>query len=247
MARSPKQLALPIPCGWGGRRKGAGRKPKGERAGVAHTARPLLARRFPVHVTLRVLPHVWNLRSRRVFRVLRRALAEGGERFGIRICEFSIQGNHVHLMAEAHDARSLSLGMQGLGVRMARGLNRIMNRRGKVLADRFHARILRSPTEVRRALLYVRDNRAVHRARWSGGNHATGLAQGGARHARRAGHTRSGEEIRADIPSPKDAELVYRGAELVYRDRYSSAGSDHGFALPEARTYLLLRAQAEAS
>ena len=32
--------------------------------------RPRLAARFPVHVTLRVRPHVYQLRPRRCFRVL---------------------------------------------------------------------------------------------------------------------------------------------------------------------------------
>ena len=160
------QLTLPKHAGWGGRRKGAGRKPKGPRAGVAHTARSALAPRFPVHVTLRVLPHVWNLRSRRSFRVLGAALSRGGDRFGMRICEFSIQGNDLHLVAEAADGQALSRGMQGLSIRIAKGLNGLMNKSGKVLADRFHRRILRTPTEVKRVLHYVRNNRGVHRARW---------------------------------------------------------------------------------
>jgi REP element-mobilizing transposase RayT len=132
---------------------------------VTHVARPALAARFPVHVTLRVLPHVWNLRSGRSFRVLGAALSRGGDRFGMRICEFSIQGNHLHFVAEADNARTLSRGMQGLAIRIARGLNAMMNRAGKVLADRFHARILRTPTEVARVVRYVRNNRGVHRAR----------------------------------------------------------------------------------
>jgi hypothetical protein len=56
--------------------------------------------------------------------------------------------------------------MQGLSIRIAKGLNRLMARSGKVLADRFHQRILRTPTEVRHVVRYVRNNRAVHRARW---------------------------------------------------------------------------------
>jgi putative transposase len=162
----PLRLSLPKHAGWGGRRKGAGRKPKGPRALVTHTARPALAPRFPVHVTLRVLPHVWNLRSRRSVRVLGRALSHGADRFGMRICEFSIQGNHVHLVAEAADALALSRGMQGLSIRIAKGLNGMMKHGGRVLADRFHQRILHTPTEVARVVRYVRNNRAIHRARW---------------------------------------------------------------------------------
>jgi hypothetical protein len=84
----------------------------------------------------------------------------------MRICEFSFQGNHVHFIAEAADESALSRGMQGLSIRIARGLNRLMHRSGKVLADRFHARILRTPVDVARVLRYVRTNRDIHRARW---------------------------------------------------------------------------------
>ena len=172
--RRSEQLSFAKHAGWGGARKGAGRKPKTERAGVSHLGRETLSARFPVHVTLRVLPHVWNLRSRRSFRVLARAFGAGGERFGMRLCEFSVQGNHLHLVVEAADRRALARGMQGLTIRIARGLNALMKRQGKVLADRYHARILRTPTEVRRVLAYVRENHDVHRARW-------GKARSGAR------------------------------------------------------------------
>jgi hypothetical protein len=47
-------------------------------------------------------------------------------------------------------------------IRMARGLNRLMQRRGRVFADRFHAHLLRTPNEVRRALHYILDNYRKH-------------------------------------------------------------------------------------
>lgn len=49
----------------GGKRPGAGRAPKGGRAGMPHRARPALASRHPVHITRRVHEEVWSLRSRR--------------------------------------------------------------------------------------------------------------------------------------------------------------------------------------
>src|SRR5277367_3698281 len=118
---------------WGGRRKGAGRKPVRARAGVRHRTRPLLKARFPVHVTWRMRDGVWNLRSRRCFTVLARAFWRGGDRFGFRLVHYSVQGNHLHLLVEAKDHRALSRGMNGLGVRVAKGLNRVMERSGKVL------------------------------------------------------------------------------------------------------------------
>ena len=151
---------------WGGKRKGAGRKPKGEKAGVAHRPRREFGRRLPVHVTMRVAEHVWNLRSRRAFRVIARGLGVGADRFGVRVVQFSVQGNHVHLLVEAPDRDALAKAMKGLSVRFAKGLNRMMSRTGRVIADRFHAHVLASPSEVRRARDYIRNNARKHAAQW---------------------------------------------------------------------------------
>jgi REP-associated tyrosine transposase len=159
--RAAKQLDLPIRR-WGGKRKGAGRRPNGEKSGVSHLRRPVLARRFPVHVTVRMRCEVWNLRSGRCFRVLKRAFAAAREKFGMRLCHFSVMGNHVHMLVEATEAQSLSRGMQGLGIRMAKALNREMKKQGAVYADRYHAHILKTPSEVARALNYVMDNARKH-------------------------------------------------------------------------------------
>ena len=106
--------------------------------------------------------HVWNLRSRRCFGVLQRVFFAGTGRFGLRIIHYSVQSNHIHLLVEAAGKESLSRGIHGLGVRVARALNRVMQRRGAVLDDHYHARILRTPTEVRRVRVYLRDNAYRH-------------------------------------------------------------------------------------
>jgi len=139
-----------------------------ESARIAPSAvrrRPHLSRHHPVHVTWRMLPHVWNLRSRRCFVALARAFAGGRERRGFRLVHYSVQGNHLHLVVEAPDEVRLSRGLQGLAVRIARGLNRVMRRRGKVLTDRFHEHVLRSAAEVARAVAYVLGNFFVHALR----------------------------------------------------------------------------------
>jgi REP element-mobilizing transposase RayT len=108
---------------------------------------------------------VWNLRSHRCFRALRRAFARGCERFGFRLVHFSVQGNHAHFIVEAPDEVALGRAMKGLAVRMARALNKVMRRSGPVFADRYHALPLRSPRQVRHAIHYVLQNRAVHALR----------------------------------------------------------------------------------
>ncbi len=139
---------------WGGRRKGAGR-PRTRDPGVSHDARPRLAPRYPVHATLRAVRGVPNLRRPSVYAAIEVALIAVLARTEFRVIHFCVQPNHVHLIVEAHDARALSRGMQGLAIRIARGVNRATRRRGKVWAGRYHARILRTPREVRNALCYV--------------------------------------------------------------------------------------------
>jgi hypothetical protein len=73
-----------------------------------------------------------------------------------------VQGNHLHLLVEAADKAALSRGMQGLAVRVARALNRVAGRRGKVFSDRYHSRPLATRREVANALRYVLQNFRHH-------------------------------------------------------------------------------------
>jgi REP element-mobilizing transposase RayT len=57
--------------------------------------------------------HVYNLRSRRAFGVIGPAIAKAASRFGMRIVQFAVQGNHVHLIVEAIATDALSRAMQG--------------------------------------------------------------------------------------------------------------------------------------
>jgi REP-associated tyrosine transposase len=143
--------------GWGGRRDDAGR-PKKDAAKLRHGARAPLAARYPVDVTLRALPDAPNLRRSASYEVIERALRATRERDGFRVVHFSVQTNHLHLLVEANGADALSRGMQGLAISVARGVNRVSRRAGKLWADRFHSRILRSPREVRLAVCYVLQN-----------------------------------------------------------------------------------------
>jgi len=52
--------------------------------------------------------------------------------------------------------------MRGLPVRIAKGLNRVMQRRGRVFDDHYHSRLLRSPTELVNAIAYVLGNHEHH-------------------------------------------------------------------------------------
>jgi putative transposase len=155
-----QQLEL-RPRTWGGRRPGAGRRPSGQKVGVPHRLRPPHHGRHPVHVTLRAQRVLPSLRGEQVFPALRRALGMSS-RNAFRIVHFSVQADHVHLMVEAEDRHALSRGLQGLAIRLAKAVNRALERRGAVWGDRYHARALRTPSEVRTALVYVLQNCRKH-------------------------------------------------------------------------------------
>ena len=163
MARKrAKQVEFAFPKGWGGRREGAGPKPKGERPGVSHRTRAPLASRFPVHVTARLVKGLPSLRRRSEYRVLLGAFESGGTRRAFRLVHYAVLGNHLHLLVEGKDREGLARGLQGLLIRCAKRLNRMWRRKGRVFADRYHDRILRTPREVRNALRYVLNNARKH-------------------------------------------------------------------------------------
>jgi REP element-mobilizing transposase RayT len=96
--------------------------------------------------------------------VIRRAFVAGCNKDGFRIIDWSIQRDHLHLVVEARDKQSLSRGMQGFCVRLARGLNAHLGRKGSVFAERYSTRELKSPREARNCRAYVMNNARRHDA-----------------------------------------------------------------------------------
>jgi REP element-mobilizing transposase RayT len=105
---------------------------------------------------------VASLREGSLFAVVRRALAHGKQHFGFSLVHFSVQRDHLHLIAEAEDRRALSRGIQGLSIRIARAVNRQLGRTGRLFADRYHARALKTPRAAYLALRYVLLNARKH-------------------------------------------------------------------------------------
>ena len=152
----------------GGKRRGAGRPPKGERAGAPHTRRPVVKASTPVHVVLRVAKAVGSLRKRDMYRALREATLVVAKHEDVRIVHVSIQKNHVHLIVEAEGKAALAKGMQAFQVSAAKKINRRMplengrRRRGAVFPDRYHMEVITSPRQARHALAYVLNNWRKH-------------------------------------------------------------------------------------
>jgi REP element-mobilizing transposase RayT len=105
---------------------------------------------------------VWNLRTRRCFEPILGAMIAAARRPEFHVVHHSVQGNHIHFIVEATSKEHLSRGMQALCIRIALGLARVMGRKGRVFADRYHAHILKTPSEVANAIRYVLGNRVIH-------------------------------------------------------------------------------------
>ena len=149
---------------WGGKREGAGRPRKqGVRPLESHGKRPVLQASVPLHVVTRVLPRVGWLRRRDAYAAIRSATVTVAAHEAMRIVHLSIQGTHLHLIVEARTRTALAKGMQSFKISAAKQLNRALGgARGSVFTDRYHARPLRTPREVRNCIAYVLNNWRRH-------------------------------------------------------------------------------------
>src|SRR6266404_7102448 len=208
------QLALELPSlrTWGGRRAGAGRKP-GPKPRVRHVSRASF-RRLPAHVTVRLRPKLPSLRTVAIVRAIERSFAAGCARPGFRLAHYSLQSNHAHLIVEATDREALGRGMKAIGARVARAVNRVRGRGGRVLADRYHLRLLPTPKEVRSALRYVLLNARRHAAKAGAALTNAGVAVDPASSARWFDGWR-----RAPGGEPTDIQTDFRAHPAVARAR----------------------------
>ena len=150
---------------WGGAREGAGRRRRpGAAPCVAHRRRERHAKAHPVHVTLRARRGLPPFRERVLAAHIRECirLANRAAQGAFRVVHFSVQRDHLHLVVEASDSRALARGVQGLAIRVARGINGLLGKRGRVWGDRYHARELATPRAVRDAIVYVLMNGKKH-------------------------------------------------------------------------------------
>lgn len=168
-----KQLSFDRVSGWGGRRRGAGRINRSGRA--SHMCREKIDSRKPVHITLRLRQGMPNLR-RSEFLEIFAAAVRLSQRFGITVNHFTILGNHIHLIVEATDNKSLSRGLQSLKISLAKGIKRFarlqlkQSIKGSIFDGRYHMHVLSAPTEYKNALEYVLKNESRH-----GGRHGVSI------------------------------------------------------------------------
>ncbi len=120
-----------------------------------------------LHLTLKLRRGLQSLRRGKTFEAIKRSFYKYSLRDGFRLVHFSVQQDHLHLIAEADSKSRLTQAMQRLTVSLARQLNFVWQKlsgkwTGRIFKERYHQHVIRNPKEVRAALLYVLRNALKH-------------------------------------------------------------------------------------
>ena len=148
----------------GGRRPGAGRKHIYNEG--AHAARPTINCKRPLHITLRLRAGLANLRNREILKHIRKSILRAQE-FGLRINQYSILKNHIHLLVEVDDPVHLQRGMMSFNGRLGRLLRRQPGFDAKkyprgLFTSRYHQKVIRNARQMKNTLAYVLLNASKH-------------------------------------------------------------------------------------
>lgn len=222
-----------------GKKERPPRTPSLKLAKVRHRPRADHKGRHPVHVTLRGAKGLPSFRCQSLQKLFTTAVARQARRdYGacFRVCHFSIQETHLHLIVEAEpvtpellaearerggrellskrakkgletlDRDMLRRGIAGFMISLAKQLNNFLGRAGAVWGDRHHRRALENPRAVRNALVYVLQN-----------------------------HRRHGLGLAIDTLDPYSSAPWFRG----WKDSPLARAAVSGKWIPPARTWLL--------
>jgi REP element-mobilizing transposase RayT len=120
-----------------------------------------------LHVTLKLKQGLPRLRGRKPFNAIAGAFRKYAQGDDFRLVHFSVQHDHLHLLIEADGKARLSRGMQKLVISISRRLNILWGEGqrwlGRLFRERYHAHLLKTPSDVRHALVYLLHNAVKHR------------------------------------------------------------------------------------
>lgn len=160
--RRAKQLEFSGVSGWGGKRPRAGRV---NRSGtVHHMRRETVDFRKPLHVTLSVTEGHESLRSRALLQAFQKSCKRAKD-FGLHVIHYALVSNHLHMIVEARDNSALGRGMRSLAGSFAKAVKKLQGDSlpGRVFSGRYHLRVIKNPSQMKRTLEYVLLNVCKHR------------------------------------------------------------------------------------
>lgn len=141
--------------------KHAGRPAKND-AGIRHTKRPDLTRPSSLHLTVKIEKSKANLKNKNVLAILKKAIFNA-RRQGLKVIHYSLEYDHIHLIIEADNNRTLGKGMQAFGVTLAKAINRMRKVKGQVYKHRYHFRQITSSRQLKNVMTYIFNNGVKHK------------------------------------------------------------------------------------
>jgi hypothetical protein len=96
--------------------------------------RPEIRGLTPVHVAIRLRKGTPSLRAKRFLRIVRGALEAANSKFRFGVIEYSLQGNPLHIIAEAEDTYAVSRAVRGISIRIAKRVNAELGESGVRIA-----------------------------------------------------------------------------------------------------------------
>ena len=141
--------------------KGAGRPAKVDR-GIRHISREKINRPSALHLTIKVRENKADIKNKRILKALHYAIRRARLQ-GLRVVHYTLEYNHVHLLVEANDNKSVQKGMQALGISFSKAINKIKQVKGSVYKHRHHFRKLNSRREYKNVIQYIFRNGIKHK------------------------------------------------------------------------------------
>jgi REP element-mobilizing transposase RayT len=152
--RKHTQLSLTNP-------KGAGRKAIHDK-GIRHIEREVIKKDTVLHLTLKIEKNKANLKNKSILKALQQSIKKA-RLLGLKVIQYTLEYDHVHLLVESSDKISLGKGMQSLGISFSKKINKIKKQNGKVFKTRYHFRKLSTPREIKNVLNYILGNGVKHK------------------------------------------------------------------------------------
>ena len=130
--------------------------------GIRHVKRFRLKKASSLHLTIKVRENKADIQSKRILKALHHAIKRARLK-GLKVVHYTLEYNHVHLLVESVDNKTLHKGMQAFGITIAKAINKIKRSKGAVYKNRYHLRLISSPRQLKNVLHYIFNNGVKHK------------------------------------------------------------------------------------
>ena len=141
--------------------KRAGRPAKVD-VGIRHISREKLHRRSALHLTIKVRENKAEIKTKKILKALHHAIKRARLK-RLKIIHYTLEYNHIHLLAEATNNEILHQGMQALGISLSKAINKIKSLKGSVYKHRYHLKKINSRRQYKNVIHYILKNGIKHK------------------------------------------------------------------------------------